>query len=566
MIAAIILIAEALTDIAAAIYATVKVLGAMALVVGIIELLFDPKGKARVGAFISNVVGGALSVATPLLNSLSGDLQSIEQAFVSAIQNNGAAIAEDLTGPFAVLGQAAFTAAKSSLEGKTNIQPGDWLDIAGKAFGDAVGFGLSSFAVSAAFESLFPEKLNTLNSIGPMLATMAGFEEVTRAALGPVFYAGIAQPARYDANSKFRSLKPPLLNAELLYSRRIITQAQFEQLAAWAGLSTDYVSAYEAAAFRPIQPRAIVNALQDTPFPTAQVQELLQDNGYSDAHVQLFLQLLEYNSTKNVRNSLITEAVLAYQNGVMADAELQQILSDQGWSSQAIGMVVQRAAIARSIKLAAEVEKSVVPMVAAGTMTPAQGLQQLTAAGVQAWYADLVITLATTKATVHAALKAATAEAHTLAAERRAGTQAAIQNYRAGNLTDAELVATLVGIGDDPVVAAAIDARLQAIRHGAVRWVWGQWLAPEAAKVLLERVAAIKAQLKETLITPDDAGAQLQALGVPPADANAIVADVAASKGAAADIGVLLSPFTGQPPTPTITSGLTPPPPASPVT
>ena len=69
-------------------------------------------------------------------------------------------------------------------------------------FADAAGFGLSSFAVSAAFESIFPEKLNTLNSVGPMLATLAGFEEVTKAGISPMLYAFIGQPARYDANQQ----------------------------------------------------------------------------------------------------------------------------------------------------------------------------------------------------------------------------------------------------------------------------------------------------------------------------------------------------------------------------
>ena len=307
-ITAFLAIVEALATIAEVLFAMLKVTAAVLAIVGLVELLFDPKGAQRVGQFVANIVRGALGIATPLLAEVEGTLSPVVVAFADSLQANGGALRSLLQAPLEDFAGAALTAAQKSLEGKTNIHPGDQVTIAATAFADAAAFGLGSFAVSAAFEAAFPEKLNTLNSLGPMLATLSGFEEITHAALAPVFYAGIAQPARYDANSKFRSLLPDLMTARIMLSRRLITQDQFNTLVAYAGLSPDWVAADTALSYRPIQARALATAIVDTPFPTSTMTAILQDNGFSDGNVQFMLTVLQYNSTKNLRNSYISEA------------------------------------------------------------------------------------------------------------------------------------------------------------------------------------------------------------------------------------------------------------------
>ncbi|HKN08954.1 MAG TPA: hypothetical protein VJ376_05670, partial [Pseudomonadota bacterium] len=363
---------------------------------GILYALFVPGGNKHVAQFVSNVVKGVLGVATPLLTDLETDLAPIVRAFTTAMTTSGKGIAADLELPLRKFAHGALDAASTSLEGRTNIKPSDWKEIASTAFADAAAFGLGSFAVSAAFEAVFPEKLNTLNSLGPMLATLSGFAEVTDAALRPLFYAGIAQPARYDANSKFRSLLPDLMHASVMYSRRQIDLATYGTLLACAGLSPDYVTPMTSVAYRPIQPRALATAIQDTAFPTDTMREILEDNALSPEHVNFYLEVLEVNSTRNVRNSYITEALTAYGAGVVSDTELDQILSGVNWSDTAKQLAKNRALLQRRVLLAKEVEASVLPMVAGGYMTPDAALHQLESAGVQDWLATLKITLAET--------------------------------------------------------------------------------------------------------------------------------------------------------------------------
>ena len=530
MIPAIIAILELLADLAGILYGVAKTLAAILAIVGVIELLFDPKGAQRVGQFVANIVRGALGIATPLLAEVEGTLSPVVVAFADSLQANGGALRSLLQTPLEDFAGAALTAAQKSLEGKTNIHPGDQVTIAATAFADAAAFGLGSFAVSAAFEAAFPEKLNTLNSLGPMLATLSGFDEITHAALAPVFYAGIAQPARYDANSKFRSLLPDLMTARIMLSRRLITQDQFNTLVAYAGLSPDWVAADTALSFRPIQPRALATAIVDTPFPTAQMTQILQDNGLTDANVQFMLGILQYNSTKNVRTSYIQEALTAYGDGVVGDSELNQILTSQGWSDDAVTMATNRALIMRRVKLATEVSSQVVSEVAAGLLTPEQGLQALEAAGVVDWQANLKITLATTKAQLQAARKAATAEAKLETTRQRNLTRAAVAQFERGTIDAEALTAALLALGLDPTLVASVISVETAKQAGKLKFVYGQFLTPENAKVLTEKVAAYEAQFKASQIDLATVTNALASLNIPDAQAKALIADWSASK------------------------------------
>jgi hypothetical protein len=254
------------------------------------------------------------------------------------------------------------------------------------------------------------------------------------------------------------------------------------------------------------------------------------------------LQVLEYNSTKNVRNAYVTEAIAAYKAGVMPDSELDDILNSVGWSDTAKQFVRSRALLQRRMTLAAEAEKYIVAEVASGGMTSDVGLQQLEAAGVEPWYAQLQITLAETKASIHA-LKVAEAEARrTLLAEQRNLTKAAVAEFQRGVFNLAGLTAALAAIGLDPTLIASIVAVQDATRTGRLRLLYGQLLSPQDARLLEERVAAVGQQTKDQLITLDQALAQLTQLGVDQLDAHALIARWAAALKKSAGSAQLITP------------------------
>jgi hypothetical protein len=304
--------------------------------------------------------------------------------------------------------------------------------------------------------------------------------------------------------------------------------------------------ALQAGAYRPLSARALATLTLDQPFDTATMREILEDNAMSPDHVNFMLTLLEYNSTKNVRATYVSEAETAYGKGVLGDDELTQILGDIGWSSAAISYVKSKVLLQRRITLASEVEKQVIPLIANGNITADQGLQQLEAAGVQDWYAQLVVTLATTKAEIHAAKLEAAAEAKLELQRQRNLTRAAIAEYQRGVLDSAGLTAALVALGLDPTLVASVVLVQDSTRTGKLRLKFGQLLLPQDAKILGDRVSAIEDQFKKELLTLDQARAQLDGLNIDAPERDALLAQWAAMLAAATTHGYLVNPLTGQ--------------------
>jgi hypothetical protein len=489
------------------------------------------KYRATITHWVSNFVHAAFQAALPILGALEDTVEPLILAFSASVQKYGPTIIADLKQPAADMAKGALNAAVLSLEFKHDITPEQWKEVAGDAMADAFGFGLGSFATAAAFEALFPEKLNTLDGLAPMLATLSGFDEVTKATISPVLEAGISVPAGYDANSKYRSRLPSAGQAAEMLSRRLITQAQYDTLVSYAGIAKSWEAALQNNAYRAMSPMMLAAGFANADIPIPQLTSVLQYMGLRPGDIPLATQAINVRSLQATRQALVNEAISAYGQGVMGDDELQQILTEAGYGKAAAALAMQRALIARRITLAKESESYIVPEVTGGLLTSEQGQQQLEAAGVQPWQAELKMTLAGTKATLTAARKALAAEARLNLARERKAQEAAVASYQDGAIDAAGLTAALVAAQLDPVIVASVVAVEAAKRAGRLKLAYGQLLAPLAAKRLTEQVGAIENQFKQTLIDDATAQAQLQALGIDQPEVTALLAQWAAVRG-----------------------------------
>jgi len=383
--------------------------------------------------------------------------------------------------------------------------------------------------------------------VAALIATAAGFDEIAERSLAPFLDAIIRNRAIQDANTNWPTRVPPGAQGLALLSRRKITQAQADQLQDCAGLDPTWRPAMYAGAYRAAQPRTLVQAFLDQPINQTQLIAMLQDSALSDANVTFMADAITYKSISNVRNSYLSALISGYQKGVVGDDELNQAMTDFNFSPQAQQYVRAHVLILRREVLAAETEKQIVPQIVNGIITQEQGQQQMELAGVQPWYAELLTQLAAVRAEVAVTKKELKAE-EKLAAKRQTALQrTALADFANGTLDAAGLGAALIASGLDPVIAGAVVAEKTATQSGRLRLLYKQLLLPADAKLLTERIDAITAQLKEQLINYQQALAQIKALGVDDADANAIVARTAAAIAAASTVGTLINPLTGQP-------------------
>ena len=229
----------------------------------------------------------------------------------------------------------------------------------------AVGVALTAGAASWLLSFAGIDEGESLTHIAELVAGLIGFEELKDVQLKPLIRHGIEKVADMKARAMFQQELPGHGELAALGARGLITAQQYFAWVPFTGLPGQLQEQALQNAYKPVNPRALASLTADIPFDAAQMTRVLQDNSLSPANVDFMLGLLQYNSTKNVRNSYITEAETAYSDGVVSDEELQQILTDAGWSPEAISYATKKALIARRIKLATQTESYIVPEVVA---------------------------------------------------------------------------------------------------------------------------------------------------------------------------------------------------------
>lgn len=499
-----------------------------------------PKLKAAVQAWWTSLILNALDVSIPVLSAAGAALNPIVTAFVAAFQANGGELRAAVEAPVAAVAEAAFNTSSANLTGAGASTPDNAIAQAGAAFAAAFGFGISSAAVTAAFEAAFPEKLNVLNGAGPMLAKMAGFDEVAAEVLGPLYRNAFGRSLEYHYRSIFKPELPNEADAVEWHARRKLSDAQLTTLFGFSGLKPEYETAFIESAYRGLNPRTFATMFVDEPIPTATIKDAAEFYGLRDDDVTFLLAAIDRNSTKNVRQQYLAAAVRSTELGTMTPAELDGVLTDLKFSDEAKSYVQLTVATRKLEQLAELYRKSISEAYRYGQITDDQYVPALEAIGIGAADAQAHYAIDSIALRGRTALAAARAEAKLEASRTRAATQAAVASYSAGTLDEAALSVALIAAGVDPEIAAFIVTVQTERRLGPITFVYGRELARNDALVLKEKVAAVEAQYKKQLIADADAYAALSALQIPDANAKALIANWAALKTKPTTTGELL--------------------------
>jgi hypothetical protein len=495
--------------------------------------------KAQLTNWIANWTIAALTGATALLGQGEALLQPIATAFLGAFNTYGGPIATELRAPIAGFVQQELNVVTAGLVANGESTPDNAVGIASNAMADAFGFGLSSAAVTAAFEALFPEKLNVLNGAGPMIAKFAGFDEVAAAVRDPLYENAFGRSLDYHFRSIFKPDLPNENDAVTWHSRRLLTDAQLQTLFNYSGLKQEYEAPFIASAYRAVQPRALATLFQDTDVPVAAMQAALQFAGIRDQEINLMLPAFVWNATKNVRGEYISALVRSAELGTVSMQELTQELTTLGYSAAASDLIQLTVATRKELQLAELYRKSISEAYRYGTITDAQYVPSLEAIGISAADAQAHYAVDSIAKQGKAAIALLKAEERLAAQRMRAAGQAAIAGYKSGTLDAAALGAALLLAGYDPAVAGFAVTVQTLKREGNEVFVYGVTLPRSAAVLLREQVSALGVQVKARLVTPAAALQALAGYGVPAANAQALVAEWTATHTPAADVGVL---------------------------
>jgi len=510
------------------------------LVYDFLKLAGDIKGANAFGQYIFNFFSSALGVAAKFLAAGESQLVPIVNAFREAVVTQSQPISSVISSDIKGMTINAFNAVEKAVSlGKTS-EPGDAVATAGAGLAEAFAFGMESFAVTAAFEALFPEKLNTLNGVGPMLAQMAGFAEISGAIRDPLYRNAFGRSADYYYRSIFKPELPDEADAVKWNSRGLLKPGQLENVFKYSGLKIEYEDAFINSAYRPIPPFLITRAAESGVIPKAELESVFKFNGFRDQDVAILEKAYAALALQPYINQYITAAVRSTELGTMTPQELGQSLTQANLNQEQQTWVQLTVATRKLEQLAELYRKSISDAYKYGQITDAQYVPSLEAIGIgdadaQAHYAiDSIVK------TGKAATAALRAEERLAAQRMRAAGKAAVQGYRSGTLDAAALEAALLAAGFDPAVAGYSVALETLKREGNEVFVYGVTLPRSAALQLREQVSALGVQVRAKLVTPADALTALAGYGVPQANAAALVAEWAATHTPAGDVGVLL--------------------------
>ena len=482
------------------------------------------KTKAQLTNWVKTWILAALSGATTLLAEAEPLLQPIVAAFVSAFNRFGGPIASEIRAPIAAVARTVLSTSAAGLTSSGESTPDNALQMAADAMADAFGFGISSAGVAAAFESAFPEKLNVLNGVAPMLAKMAGFDEVAAAVRDPLYENAFGKSLEYHFRSVFKPDLPSEFDAVRWHSQRLLTDAQLRTLFGFSGLKAEYEEPFITSAYRAVQPRAIATAVQDTPFPRDQMQSLLEFGGYRPQDVPLMLDLFELASTRNVRNQYLSAITTAAERGTLTPAEVDSSLTDLNFSPTAKNWVALTIATRKLQQLAELYRKSISEAYHYSLITDAQYVPALEAIGIAAADANAHYAVDSEKKLGQQAAADARALAIAAAEVTRAASKAALLNYQEGNIDAVALTAALAVAGvPASVIPFAVDVAVLR-KQASMRSVFGKQVDQKESVVLREQVAALKEQVIKKLLDVQPAYDHLVALGIPATNAQDLVA------------------------------------------
>lgn len=518
----------AAVTIGVALWEIAKIYAVLLLLVAAWEILFDRKGRSRLGNLAYNITVGAAKAAAEILADVLPSLTGIATGFVDAFTSRGGAIHQSISQPIADLTTTNFARTTDLLKAAGESTKENALDQAGKALGQAFGFGIASAGTAAAFEAAFPEKLNVLNGVAPMLASMAGFGEVSSAIRDPLYRAAFGKSAEYHFNNVFKPELPTESDAVKWYSRGLITPDELREIFAVSGLKEKYERPYLDAAYRPAPPFILSRIAAMGVISDADLKHLLEFNGLrpNDIHILVegFAAAADQPAAKLYQSALMTAA----ERGTVTDADLVNALHDLGLSDTAIGWTRLAIATRKLEQLDELYRKSVDKAYEYGLITDADYVPHLLAIGIAEADADAHYALASVAKSGKALLAGERLQARAAALLSREAIMAALAQYHSGQIPLSALGPALIAAGMDAGLAGFAVTAAQARTAGAMNVVYGLLKPRVEAEQLRADVSALSEQVVKKVITPSAMREQLLALGIGAREANALVARAAA--------------------------------------
>ena len=510
--------------------------------------------EAGIGALAQNII---LPWARRLLQVVEGEADTFLAAaqaqagpWAGKIANAFKAVVAALGGAESDVPRVVFDAVAALATSGEAITADNVEDITFKMMGISflVGQGIHLLAGVASYLGYPMSSVWGHNAT--MMVDLLSFDEIRESVHNPFWIAAIRRRATQHYNSVYRTEVPGYQHALQLWARRKLTTADRDNLLAANGLDTAYVAPEAAGAYRPLSAFLLRSGFRNRDIPAAIENAIFEDQALAPQFFPFMSDLLQSLAYDQIENQYVTALEQGYAKGAVSLGDLNAAMANLGWGQRAVTTVQKRAVLLQQTQLIEMVLKMYTPEVEDG-LVPASTMQQaLESAGAQPWWAEQQANVAQAKAAVRGFVKAESVARHTVDQQWTAEVRAITAQYAKGHMNAAQATAALglayqtylgdlaaAGVPPDqlapltaagPTLIAAIVAAAQARQALNEVLVFGLTLPKDKAELLQEEVAALEEQFAGALIDAPTLMAALLGLGIPKANAQALVARKAA--------------------------------------
>lgn len=457
-----------------------------------------------------NVWPGLVRILDPLLTAGSELLETL-----------GTATSDLFKSTFGAATAGLLTHVTRRLEALGPIAPGDQRAVSAELLGDAFGLGIAAHATAWIAESVYFTKHLGLPQFAAFMVDLAGFQAIARAEIGAHIDAGIGAPARYHANSIYRSRMPDLNSAIDQASRRYLPLQDLEHVIRWHGLPQWAEDATLRAMWTDPNLNAIGRLLDDSEPDEAWLVKKLRSAGLEDEDVDRAHDQLLRNATKSLRQAYLSSIVIAYREGLMSDAELDGEMELLGMGDLGRSLVLKRARLERRRDLLNDQVRAFKALADDQIMSLSDYRLALVGLGLDADRADVLVAQVDAKIRGRIAVQVDARIEKELRDLQGLRARQAAESFARGLLTQAELQTLLVQIGFDPEQAQAFAA-LEAVKVAPLPRRPAQ-LTAAAQREIEDQIieSTILDSLRRQLISTDGARSALRALGLPDREIDA---------------------------------------------
>ena len=381
-----------------------------------------------------------------------------------------------------------------------------------RAFSVVVNTWLANYAVHLA--DLVPGE-SAAHLIGAITGLL-GVEELRDVQLGPLIRHGAARTAEMRAKFLYRQEIPSINTLASLHARGLLDIADYQGLEGLTGVPPQLAAQTRDSAFGGIPARTMLRVFDTDIFTEADYVDEFTFAGMRPVSQHRLLRATPYLATQQRRNALISALEKLHVAGLISDNDLVARIDSAEHNTNRDSLILETVQTEKQIALAKESEAAYAHEFVNGLLDAPGYQSALEALGMQPpdvaarMFRDESHLLVTQ--TLGAA-RAARAEARTTAAQEQ---RTAIENFRAGTLDPAGLLAALTLAGSTPVQAAAqVEYQILA-RTGVLRWIYGRQLPPAEATLLQRQVSDLTTQRQLQFLSDAQYVAQLTSLSIPP--------------------------------------------------